>query len=119
MTVDGHQDSKVKTPFDRRNTILLIALLHCNTKQRHAIIAHSDNDLIRAICKIALDILNGNIILDKVTKKKFKKYKSLLRRLATKNNRQSEKQIIIKYCITTISTLLITTIFNDLLKNLR
>lgn len=119
MSSNGHQDSKVAIPFDRKNTILLIALLHSNTKQRQFIITHADNELIRAICEIALNILNGNIVLDKITKKKFEKYKLVLRRLATKNNWRSKKQIIIKYCITTILTLLITIISDDLLKNLR
>ena len=67
----------VKTP-----RALLNALQRAKPNLRKAIIRESDKALIYAICEICENLLLGNIPLSEDQKKKLKKYRTQLHRIA-------------------------------------
>lgn len=91
MTTEG----RISNPFSRKDTVLLQALVYANPKQRQGIIRHADKKLLICICECSLNLVKGNVDLTLAQKKKLKKHKSLLYRLAGNANLKSKKRIII------------------------
>lgn len=71
-----------RQPFRHKESVVLQALYHLNSKQRKALLQKSDNKLVRHICECALNVLVGNVPLDKRHKSKLRKHASILRTLA-------------------------------------
>jgi len=61
-------------------------------KTKQALLESSQ--LIRVICECCLNILNGNVTLTKGEKKKLKKHRLLLRRLAEKKPLKTKHKLI-------------------------
>ena len=76
----------------KRNFPLLRTLLNCNRKKRLELIADISPDLLEAICDIAHNILNGNIVLKESRKRYLSRNKAFLRYLANKNTSTITKQ---------------------------
>lgn len=79
-----------------KNTSILSALLHLNTKQQKQIIAAADKDTILSICECALNILQGNIELSESQKKKLYKYRQNLRKLSSKKGSVNKRKKIVQ-----------------------
>lgn len=77
--------------------IILQALCHLNKEQRVAVLRRADTSLIRCICECALNILQGNIPVKLSQKNKLKRYKKVLRTLATpKKSINKKKNLIVQ-----------------------
>lgn len=71
------------TPFPKRVVALLNALCHANDDQRRALLRAADKPLVNCICECSLNILRGIVSVKSNIKTRLKKYKNILRRLAT------------------------------------
>ena len=80
----------------RDNYHLLAALCECKPKVRKAILAGADNELVKAICECALNVLNGNVTVPKRKLARLQRYKKTLRRLVDKKCGVGEKRDIIQ-----------------------
>jgi len=80
------------------NKKILDLLGASETKPRYqkAIINSADKSLIKAICESALNLLNGNIPLDKDLKENLRKFKSHLRNLVKKAKLKEKKKFLIQ-----------------------
>lgn len=83
----------------------MLLTLHKLTKDRgdeqmrKLILKHCNKNLIDAICEIALNIINGNIKINKKYFKKLKKHVKDLRFLCSSNNtRAKKKNLLISQC---------------------
>lgn len=63
-------------------------------KYKKNIIKSCDNKLIHAICESCQNILKGNLPVSSENKIKLKKYKSNIRKLASKSSLEHKKQIL-------------------------
>lgn len=90
------------TPIEKKYLVFLSALRHCNKEQRTALLRTADKKLIKYICECALNVLSGVVSLKNCEKKKLKKYKNILRNLASKtlrkkkNSWKNKKRIIVQ-----------------------
>ena len=64
-------------------------------KLRKVIILNCGKELVNCISEINLNVLNGNLKLSDRTKRKLKKYKTLLRKLADRHVSSSAKKRLI------------------------
>ncbi len=79
----------------KRNLPDLDFLSKCKSTTRKAVILKGDQDLIYAVCEIVLNVLNGNIKVEKSLLEKLKPYKNCLRKLVHKHNTLKKKKYII------------------------
>lgn len=83
--------------FGKVNTAALLALCSLNPKQRAALLRSADNSLVKTICECALNTVRGNVDLSQGEKRRLKKHKQLLRKLAsTRGGLKSKKKIIVQ-----------------------
>lgn len=83
--------------FGQKHAAILQALYHLTSEQRSAILKKADPKLIRCICECALNILHGNVPLKQPYKQRLKRYATILRRLANKNDSwKSKKRLIVQ-----------------------
>lgn len=87
----GRQRDGKKCPFEKKYVALLEALRHADKNQRLAILKNADSKLIKYICECALNVLKGVVALKDCQKKKLKKFKNTLRKLASKGVKKSRK----------------------------
>lgn len=66
------------------NADLLRVLAKSNPKLRSAILKCCNNELIKAICEVTLNVLKGVVPINKQQKRKLKRYKRVLRALVDK-----------------------------------
>lgn len=66
----------------KANKYILRVLHRAKPKLRNAILKYSDDDLIKTMCEISKNTLNGNTQLSSTCKKRIKKYKKDIRMLA-------------------------------------
>lgn len=111
MTDEG----RISNPFSRKDTVLLQALVYANPKQRQCIIRHADKKLLICICECSLNLVKGNVDLTLKQKKKLKKYKSLLYRLAGNGNLKSKKRIIVNRTGSSILPLILVPVLTAIL----
>lgn len=71
------------------------ALFHLNDKQRKALLQQADAKLVRRICECALNVLIGNVPLDKREKARLRRHAGTLRKLAEPRVSLSKKKKII------------------------
>lgn len=69
----------------KNNIDSLKVLARANKKQRKAIVDTANSELILCICECVFNILNGHVKITAGNKKKLARYKSVLRRLATRD----------------------------------
>ena len=61
------------------------------------ILKNAPPDLVRALCECSLNVLKGNIKLNATQKKRLRRYKNILRTLATKKpTTKTRKQMLQK-----------------------
>ena len=65
-------------------------------KPRSNFINNTNKELIHVICECCENILNGNVMLDKYSYDKLRKYKSTLRKLIKKSNYKKKKNLIVQ-----------------------
>ena len=86
---------KRRHPFAHKDAVILKALFHLNDKQRKALLQKADSKLVRHICECALNVLIGNVPLEKSEKSRLRKHAKILRKLATPCVSLSKKKKII------------------------
>ena len=87
--------SRRRPPFSRKHADILRALYHLNSEQRAALLKKADSALVRRICECALNLLSGNVPLNKQHKKRLRKHANLMRKLADpQRDLRSKKRII-------------------------
>lgn len=92
---------KAKKSLGERILLILRTLCHLTKEQRQALLNKADNDVVRGICECALNTLQGTVPVTEERKKKLKKYKNVLRKLADtrkkyKKNWKLKKRVIIQ-----------------------
>lgn len=76
---------------------MLYALTKANPKLRNAIIKLGDPELVKTICEIALNTLNGNNPVGNKMKKKLARYKRDIRCVAcSKRSLKSKRKILVQ-----------------------
>lgn len=76
---------------------MLHVLKNSKTKLRNNILKEADPELIKTICEICMNILNGNIKIPVKCKDVLKKYKRTLRQISlTKANLNSKRKLLIQ-----------------------
>lgn len=80
----------------RDNKHILHVLKNCNSCLRKSILKNCSPSVIKAICEIALNTLNGNNKIDNKTYNSLKKYKKDLRRLAGKNSLSAKRSVLVQ-----------------------
>ena len=83
----------------KNEEVLKILGSKLDKRYKKAIINSADKSLIRAICELSLNLLSGNIELDKHSFEELKKYKKVLRKLVSKQKSKSlstKKRLIIQ-----------------------
>ena len=75
---------------------ILLTLARSKKKLRDSIISNSDSKLIQSICEIILNLLTGNLDINKETLKKLTKYKQAFRVLIQKGKLEEKKKILIQ-----------------------
>ena len=81
----------------KRNWELLRVLQKARKSQRSAIIRHSTDDLVLAICEIVLNVLNGTVKLSSAQRKKLVAYKKVLRSVADRKLKTvSKKRLLVQ-----------------------
>ena len=84
--------------FGQKNLNTLKALLHFDNNQRRVLLREADKKLVILICECGLNILRGNVPLNKNYKNKFKKYALFLRKLTdSTQSLKNKKKLIMKY----------------------
>ena len=69
---------KIRAPFASKDIVVLRALYHLNDKQRKTVLENADKKLISHICECALNVLIGNVPLDKKHKTRLRRHASTL-----------------------------------------
>lgn len=80
----------------QRNITYLDVLAKAKPATRKAIVHNADKDLITCLCECALNILNGNIPLDRNQFNRLKKHQEKIRLIASKNLKHTDRKEIIQ-----------------------
>ena len=81
----------------RSNYSTLKLLKKAEPKLRKAIISKCGPDLLKCISEVALNVLRGNVKLTTSTKRKLKKFKGQIRKVASKDvSDETKKKLIVQ-----------------------
>lgn len=80
----------------KSNNKLLRVLHKCKPQAQKAIVGGAPNEVINCLCEVALNILKGNVPLNKNQKNSLAKYKLALRSLAKKSTSQKKRRQILQ-----------------------
>ncbi|KAF4517303.1 hypothetical protein B566_EDAN008638 [Ephemera danica] len=80
---------------DQQLAVLKI-VLNAEPKLRNAILKFADKNLVQTICECVLNVLLGNVPLDEEEKKKFRKHKTILRKIVKKKGNWKSKRKILQ-----------------------
>jgi hypothetical protein len=80
----------------KKNNNLLELVATSKKKLRNSIIKGSDKEFIYSICECILNVMNGNIKLDKKTFDKLKVYKQTFKKLLKKSKLNEKKNLIVQ-----------------------
>lgn len=86
---------KVCKLFGQKHSTILHALCYLSPEQTKSLLKHADLKLIKCICECALNILNGNITLNKHQKGTLSKHRLLLRKLAENRGTWKKKKNLV------------------------
>lgn len=79
------------------NQHTLQVLKNCKPIVRKLIIKHGNSELIKTLCEICINTLNGNVKISPKCKNRLKSYKNSLRKLtAPKVKLQAKKKILVQ-----------------------
>lgn len=97
---------------------MLFILKDAKPKLRKAILKYCNEDVIKAITEIVINILHGNLNVNNETKKKLKKYKKQLRTVATpsKNYTTIKRKAILQHggsFLPTVIGLLLSSVLSE------
>lgn len=81
--------------ISQKHTDILRALYYLSPEQRKALLKKADTQLVRYICECALNVLQGNVPLEKAHKTRLRKHVRVLRRLVKPTGGFSTKKKII------------------------
>lgn len=80
---------------DNKHT--LYVLKNCNAKVRKTILETANPELIKAICEICMNILNGNVRISVKSKNSLKNYKNSIRKITSpRTTLKSKKKILVQ-----------------------
>lgn len=86
-----------RSPINSKNAAILRALHHLTPEQRRLVICKADKSLIHCISECILNVLRGNVTINKSQKKNLKKHAIHLRKLTSrKSTLQGRKKIIVQ-----------------------
>lgn len=89
--------SQTKLSRIKRNLPILRTLKTCNIKLRKSILKTCEQDTIKALLELAINVLNGNLQISSVHKQKLQSYKNKIRKLASrKTNFKVKRKILIQ-----------------------
>lgn len=78
----------------------LLQVLHtAKPALRKAILTTADKELIMSLCEFCINILNGNIVVERDVREKLRKFKSLMRKLSayeSKNDWKKKKRYLVQ-----------------------
>lgn len=81
----------------KENKHILHVLKNCNSNVRKSIIKHANPELLKTLCEICMNVLNGNAKISNSCKNNLKNYKSPLRKLTSPRvGLKSKKKILIQ-----------------------
>ena len=104
--------------FGRKQAAILNALYHMNNEQRVALLRKTDLALVRYISECALNLLRGNVPLNKGHKARLYKHVEVLRKLADASTEvRSTKKIVSQHggsFLPALLTPLLATILSNL-----
>lgn len=89
----------------KRNLDFLTVLAKCNKKQRKALLAHCDKDLVLTISEIAINVLKGIVKLSSSQKARLRRFRKQLRTLADRKVSLKHKK---RYMVQTGGSLLLS-----------
>lgn len=106
----------------RDNKHTLHVLKNCKPSVRKSIIKFGNSELIKTLCEICINVLNGNVKIPLQSKLKLKNYKNSLRKLASPRiGLNSKKKILVQkggFLPILLSTLLSSVIGSLIEKNI-
>ena len=73
----------------RKNQYFLKYLASCDKKQRVSCIKNAKPDEIKSLCECTLNFYNGNVNVKKEAIKKMTPYKTVLKKIASKKNKNT------------------------------
>lgn len=81
-----------------RQTAFLKLLYKCPPRQRKALIQYVTDEQLAAISQIAFNILQGNVPMNEEHKKKLKRYRTVIRSLASRRvSKARKRQALLRY----------------------
>ena len=80
------------SPLAVKEATILRALYHLNDEQRKAVLQKADSKLVRGICECALNVLVGNVPINKRHKSRLRRHATTLRKLAEPGGSLSGKK---------------------------
>ena len=81
----------------KRNISTLRALTKFKPRLRQSVVENADDDLIKALSEIALNVLNGNLQLSAGEKERLRKYQKELRKLTEpRRSIKSKRRILVQ-----------------------
>lgn len=78
----------------KKHIHLLSIYERLNNQQKKNVQKFLDNDQVKFICEIAINLLKGNLPVNCKTKEKLKKYKGKIRKLACSGPLKAKKKIL-------------------------
>lgn len=81
----------------KKHKHILHVLKTSNSTVRKSILNAANPELVKIICEICMNILNGNVKISKKFKNSLKKYKDSLRKIASpRTNLKFKKQLLVQ-----------------------
>lgn len=100
---------------------ILYVLKNCNPEVRKSILKTASPELIKTLCEMCINTLNGNTKITPGYKKKLKTYKSSLRKLVSPRlGIKSKKKILIQQggFLPTLITALLSGVVGKIIENI-
>lgn len=105
----------------RAGKYMLFTLNSASPKLRKLIIQHCDSEFVKTLSEISLNTLHGNLPVDAKTKALLVKYKTCLRKLASKTTSVKKKRSMLVQrggaLIPTLLSILLSSVVGPLLQN--
>lgn len=100
---------------------MLYVLKNSNSKLRKALLKNGDNELIKTISEIVLNVLHGNVKLCPQSKSRLRKYKHYMRTVASQQrNIPSKRKILVQHggFLPTLLTALLSSVVGTVINNM-
>ena len=90
-------------PLSEEQAALLRIIFNAKPELRNAMLKNADKELVRTICECVLNIINGNVNVDDINKKKLAKHKCLLRKIVKKTKAGRKREQLFRKVATSLS----------------